>query len=301
MKASAANPTSNWRKEDGFTLIELLVVIAIIAILAAMLLPALSRAKSRAQSTICMSNNKQLNAAWHMYSLDFQDRVANNFTIQSTVNTINDQQYANWVNNVMTWGGGSSIPDLSNTNVDWLKKGVLSSFTANTLGIYKCPSDKYLGTIQQLLGWPGRLRSYSMNGLFGLTGDKPIDRDAQTYQGLAWIDPNYRQFLKQTQVPLPAQTWITIDEQGDSINAGFFALNVDPPSWGPHVPASYHNGSCGLSFADGHAEVHKWKSTTSIYPIYFNNSLSGWVKAFDAQGYSDYQWLKERTGFTPSS
>jgi prepilin-type N-terminal cleavage/methylation domain-containing protein/prepilin-type processing-associated H-X9-DG protein len=296
--SSSRFPAGSYR---GFTLIELLVVIAIIAILAAMLLPALSRAKSRAQGVICMSNNKQLSAAWHMYSLDFADRVCNNYSIQSTVNTINDGNFANWVNNVMTWGIGASIPDLSNTNVDWLRKGVLANFTASALGIYKCPSDNYLNGNQRMFAWSGRLRSYSMNGLFGLTGDRPIDRDAQVYAGLAWIDPNYRQFLKQTDVPRPAMTWITVDEQADSINAGFFALNVDPPSWGPHVPASYHNGACGLSFADGHGEMHKWRSATSIYGVYFNNSISSFVKAFDAPGLADYQWFKERTGFIPSN
>ena len=285
----------------AFTLIELLVVIAIIAILAAMLLPALSRSKARAQSIICLNNNKQLSIAWHMYALDFTDHVCNNFTIESTVNTINDLGYATWVNDVMTWGVGSSIADVSNTNVDWLKKGQLANYSNGTLGIYKCPTDRYLSGAQQLFGWSARLRSYSMNGLFGITGDKPIDRDERVYQGIAWIDPNYRQFLKQTTVPQPAMTWLTIDEQGDSINAGFFALAIDPGAWGLNVPGSYHNGACTLSFADGHGELHKWTSGTSIYSVSYRNSLSSYVKPFDAAGFVDYHWLKDRTGFTPSS
>lgn len=285
----------------GFTLIELLVVIAIIAILAAMLLPALSRAKARAQSIICLNNNKQLSVAWHMYALDYADHVCNNFTIESTVNTINDLGYATWVNDVMTWGVGASIPDISNTNVDWLKKGQLAGYSNGTLGIYKCPSDRYLSGAQKLFNWSARLRSYSMNGLFGITGDKPIDRDERVYQGIAWIDPNYRQFLKQTQIPQPAMTWLTMDEQGDSINAGFFALAIDPAGWGLNVPGSYHDGACTLSFADGHGEQHKWTSATSVYPISFRNSLSSYVKPFDAPGLVDYRWLKARTGFTPSS
>jgi len=285
----------------AFTLIELLVVIAIIAILAAMLLPALSRAKSKAQAIICLSNNKQLSAGWHMYALDFADHVCNNFSIQSTVNTINDGNFANWVNNVMTWAIGTSIPDLSNTNVDWLRKGILATYTAGALGIYKCPADNYLSGNQRTFNFPPRLRSYSMNGLLGLTGDKPIDRDEQVYAGHAWNDPNYQQFLKQAEIPKPAMTWLSIDEQPDSINAGFFPLSIDPNAWNPHIPGSYHDGACSLSFVDGHGETHKWRSTTSIYPPHFSNSLNSFIRAFDAIGLSDYQWLKERTGFVLSN
>src|SRR6267142_905061 len=108
----------------AFTLIELLVVIAIIAILAAMLLPALSRAKQKAQGIQCLSNNKQLVTAWHVYSLDFRDRVCNNFTIPGTLQAIKDRTFDNWVNNVMTWGAGGGYDHLSNTNVAWVKNGV---------------------------------------------------------------------------------------------------------------------------------------------------------------------------------
>jgi prepilin-type N-terminal cleavage/methylation domain-containing protein/prepilin-type processing-associated H-X9-DG protein len=278
----------------AFTLIELLVVIAIIAILAAMLLPALSRAKQKALGIQCLNNNKQLVTAWHVYSLDFRDRVCNNFTIPGTENAINNRTFDNWVNNVITWGAGGGIDDLSNTNVAWVKNGVLANYTANAVGIYQCPADTYLSPVQRIAGWTRRLRSNSMNALFGWSGtDGRNDSD-----GRAWFDANYRQFLKQTDVPQPATTWLTVDEHPDSNNDGFFIVPIDPNNWGD-LPGSFHGGACGFSFADGHAEIHKWKSATSIYTrVYYDNSLS-FVRPFDAVGRNvDYAWYKQRTGYT---
>jgi prepilin-type N-terminal cleavage/methylation domain-containing protein/prepilin-type processing-associated H-X9-DG protein len=272
----------------AFTLIELLVVIAIIAILASMLLPALGRAKAKAEGIMCISNNKQLITAWHMYSNDFGDRVCNNFTIPGSLNAINTKKFDNWVNNVMTWGAGGSTEDRSNTNADWVRNGVLAGYTGNALGIYKCPADKIVSPQQARAGWKSRLRSNSMNALFGYSGtDGHDDRD-----GRAWFDQSYRQYLKQASVPNPAKTWVTVDEHPDSINDSFFIVGVNVTAWGD-LPASYHGGACGFSFADGHAEVHKWKSRTSIYPVKFSFG----TLTFDAAGKLDFAWYKERTGY----
>ncbi len=274
----------------GFTLIELLVVIAIIAILASMLLPVLSKAKTKAQGIMCISNNKQLISAWHMYSGDYRDRVANNYTVPGTENTINNKTFQNWVNNVMTWGAGTSVDDISNTNVAWVKNGVLAQYTANALGVYKCPADIWLSPQQTRAGWSGRLRSISMNALFGLTSDDPAD---SSMNGRSWAEGGmYRQFLKQTDVPNPGNTWVTVDEHPDSINDGFFTVPLNASGWGD-IPASYHNGACGFSFADGHAEIHKWKSQSSIYPVKFIFTS----KPFDALGRIDYQWYVDKTAY----
>jgi prepilin-type N-terminal cleavage/methylation domain-containing protein/prepilin-type processing-associated H-X9-DG protein len=270
----------------AFTLIELLVVIAIIAILAAMLLPALSKAKTKAQGIMCMSNNKQLILAWNMYANDFQDRAANNFTIPGTLNAISSKKFDNWVNNVMSWDLEVSV-----TNVNYVKNGVLASFTGNALGIYKCPADNYLSARQRAAGYTARLRSNSMNALFGYSGtDGHDDRD-----GRAWFDQSYRQFLKLSQVPKPANTWVTLDEQPDSINDSFFINGPGSSQWSD-VPSSSHNGACGFSFADGHAEIKKWASATSIYPV-TTFPFAG-ARAFDAAGKKDWEWYQERTGFT---
>jgi prepilin-type N-terminal cleavage/methylation domain-containing protein/prepilin-type processing-associated H-X9-DG protein len=298
MKDSRIYPVSRSSHIRAFTLIELLVVIAIIAILAGLLLPALAKAKQKGQGIACLNNNKQLVYAWIMYAGDYGDRVANNYTIPGTEAAINTRVFDNWVNNVMTWNV-AGVDAESVTNEAWVKNGVLAPYTASALGVYKCPADNFVSGAQRAVGFTKRLRSNSMNAFFGRS-----DPGEPVSKGLSWwSDPkggggggNYRAFMKTSDVPVPTLTWLTLDEHPDTINDAFFVNNPAATQWGD-TPASYHNGACGFSFCDGHAEVHKWKSVTSIYQVKYASGVA--VTLFDVAGQQDFQWYADRVQYIP--
>ena len=280
-------------RHRAFTLIELLVVIAIIAILAAMLLPVLAKSKCKTEGIICLNNTKQLLVAWHLYSGDNIDRVANNYGVNETIQAITANVFDNWVNNVMTWGAGGGTADVSNTNRAWVVNGVLGRYTAATIGVYKCPSDKFLSPSQNAARYPQRNRSLAMNSVFGRFS---IGND-DTARGLNWGFPQYRQYLKQPQVLRPAKTWVVMDEHPDSINDGYYINNPSANAW-QDLPASYHCGAAGFSFADGHSEIKKWLSGTSKYTaVRYRYPQGQELMQFDANGRKDFAWYLERTGY----
>ena len=228
---------------SGFTLIELLVVIAVIAILAALLLPASSRAKNRAQTIACINNLEQLETCCHLYTAEFNDFLPPN-QVGGFVSGVNTTNAISSVSNVDSWCPGIAPLDATPANVEL---GLIFPYNKNP-AIYHCPADQ-----STVVGSPDllRARSYTME------------------IGLACPDVNGT-YLKFTQIsqPSPSNLFVLIDEQEDAIwdaTFGYWPANSYFSDYWLDLPANRHSQGANLSFADGHVEHWKWKSPKVFY------------------------------------
>lgn len=237
----SGNPASRLR---GFTLIELLVVVAVIAILAAMLLPALARSKESARAVVCVNNLKQLGLAWQMYPLDHNEWLTPN----NPANLWGPD--GKWL---PSWAYGDIWYSKSDgTNVTYLREALLGTYL-QTHEIFRCPSDRSETKLAGGARYP-RLRTYAMNGYMGTTA----------------LSPNTTTFLKRSDFNKLARPeyLVFIDVHEDFLDTCLFSLNRDigREEW-RHVPASRHHRRSTLSYTDGHVELHRWQDSRTVVPV----------------------------------
>ena len=218
----------------AFTLIELLVVIAIIAILAALLLPALATAKEKANQVRCLSNLKQLGIAWCLYKDDNQGRLVVNDPWGGTARP--------------SWVYGSMTVPAEAVDASLIERGLLFSYAKHS-GIYRCPSDR-----------TANVRSYSMQSQLGcyFNGAR---FDSQASVGI----PGYPTVYKENQIlkPSPSQAIVHLDESPRSLNDGWFFIGVEGDQW-TDLPGILHSKGGNFSFADGHAEHWRWRDGQTL-------------------------------------
>jgi prepilin-type N-terminal cleavage/methylation domain-containing protein/prepilin-type processing-associated H-X9-DG protein len=261
----------------GFTLIELLVVIAIIAILAALLMPALARARTKAQGITCMNNLRQMMLGWRLYADDNGDLLLASLNVGAP--------RVLWCSGTLDYSGAQSNWD---PQVDIAKSPLMPFIGKNNFSIWKCPADptRVRNAAGQMVP---RVRSNSMSQVFDIGSWLPNDM--------------FRSYDKLGSIRNPAKTFVLVDEHPDTINDAAFAVQMAVPTVPSTMgdvrivdfPSSYHNGACSFSFADGHSEIHKWRGANIRRPV-TGQLIQLDVPAGDSK--NDVIWLSDMTTVT---
>ena len=286
----------------AFTLIELLVVIAIIGILAAILLPVLSKAKGRAQGVACVNQGKQMMTAMLLYTSDNSEFFPPNPDDGNTLPGYN------WC------GGQAGIGGPEEFNPDVLQdptRSLLIGYLGGKVDVFRCPADRrtgpYQGASPALIGQiVPAARTFSMNQAVG-TIDPGYDADGPgagtPHYGIPnlpvngpWLnnqfnhrrDSPWHTYAKATDIrtPGPSMLWVLLDEDANGLNDAAFAFGMESPQWFD-APGTYHDGGCGFAFADGHAETHRWVNGAE--------KVSGGTPITDPSDQQDWAWMQQRT------
>lgn len=278
-------------------MIELLVVIAIIAILAAMLLPALARAKTEALSVQCMSNKKQMQVSITLYADDNNQVLPCNYDFHD---------YPEPRTGTPSWCEGWEDWTTSSDNTNTL--GLIGNGSSllgpyvKSAQLFRCPADNYSSSVQRAKGWAYRVRSITMDGNVGPVAQPGANNAGQKYAFSGWTLTNPVTKITGFYTPGPAMSWVIIDEHPDWMDDSILYVNPSETNGlgeFTELPGSFHNNACGISFADGHAEIHKWQDPRILLPVtyqYQHNLGNGGLKITGTPS-PDLMWLAQRTPY----
>ena len=253
------------RASRAFTLTELLVVLVTLGILGMLLLPALGDSRTGTKTFQCLNNMRQMALAWTLYAGDNHDRLA----INSDPHVRGTSVYPfptggpSWVTGSMDWTTGQY-----NTNGSWLvddKRSLLGSYLGRSAKVFACPATAiFVSPSEQALGWSQRSRSVAMNAAVG-EGDK-YQEPSNPFGWTSWY-----MAIKSTDfhTPGPSAIWVFSDEHPDSIDDGLLYTASYAVTTLTELPGSQHEGACGVAFADGHSEIHKWQGPVVVQPVIY--------------------------------